>query len=93
MIISEIQIEDLINKRSPKSVKEINVLRANGQLPVNVQVGATCGIYALQAAFQIKGSPIAPRPESVPLTTPLAAGGPKTYLAGILYAGLPKSTA
>jgi hypothetical protein len=60
MIISELQIEDLINKRSPKSVKEINVLRANGQLPVNVQVGATCGIYALQAAFQIKGSPIAP---------------------------------
>jgi hypothetical protein len=60
MIISEVQIEDLINKRSPKSVKEINVLRANGQLPVNVQVGATCGIYALQAAFQIKGSPIAP---------------------------------
>ena len=62
MMISEAEIEDLVNKRSPKSVKEINVLRANGQLPVNVQVGATCGIYASSSCVSDQGwfSPIAP---------------------------------
>src|SRR6476660_2111547 len=55
------EIEDRI--RNPKTYKitKIQVLRARGQLPENEQVGATCGIYALQAAFDIKGLRVAPR--------------------------------
>jgi hypothetical protein len=92
MIISAAQIEDLINKRSPKSVKEISVLRAMG-LPVNVQVGATCGIYALQAAFQIKGSPIAPPARKHSFDDPTGGWRTKNKSRGVLCAGLPKSTA
>src|SRR5258708_37018665 len=55
------EIEDRIKNPKTYKITKIQVLRARGQLPENEQVGATCGIYALEAAFDIKGIIIAPR--------------------------------
>jgi len=55
------EIEDRIKNPKTYKITKIQVLRARGQLPENEQVGATCGIYALQAAFDIKGLRVAPR--------------------------------
>jgi hypothetical protein len=55
------EIEDRIKNPKTYKITKIQVLRARGKLPENKQVGATCGIYALQAAFDIKGNRIAPR--------------------------------
>src|SRR5712672_164752 len=55
------EIEDRIKNPKTYKITKIQVLRARGKLPENEQVGATCGIYALQAAFDIKGNRIAPR--------------------------------
>jgi hypothetical protein len=59
--MTDAEIEDRINHPKKYDITKIQVLRARGQLPENEQVGPTCGIYALQAAFDIKGNRIAPR--------------------------------
>jgi hypothetical protein len=79
------EIEDRIKNPKTYKITKIQVLRARGQLPENEQVGATCGIYALQAAFDIKGLRVAPESGS------LATGGPTPqFLENIPYAGRPK---
>jgi hypothetical protein len=65
-LISDAEIQKLINEPDRNNVAKIEVLRAEGQLPINKQVGATCGIYALDAAFQIRGLKIAPRKNGDP---------------------------
>lgn len=54
------EIEDEIKNHARYGITKIRVLRAEGQIPVNKQVGATCGIYALDAALRIQGHDIAP---------------------------------
>jgi hypothetical protein len=63
MLISETQIDDKINNPASYGITKIRVLRARGKLPVNKQVGPTCGIYALDAAIRIQGIEVAPRNE------------------------------
>jgi hypothetical protein len=56
------EIEDRIKNPAFYGIAKIRVLRDKlNRLPVNKQVGATCGIYALQAALQMQGDKIAPR--------------------------------
>ena len=56
------EIQDRINNPSKHGITKIRLLRdKRNQLPVNKQVGATCGIYALQAPLQIQGDRVAPR--------------------------------
>ena len=58
------EIEGRINNPAKHGITKIHVLRDKGnQLPVNQQVGATCGIYALDAALRIQGIEVAPRNE------------------------------
>jgi hypothetical protein len=59
--MSSNEIEDRIKKPASYGITKISVLRAGTQLPVNKQVGATCGIYALQAALHIQNCKVAPR--------------------------------
>jgi hypothetical protein len=59
--MTSIEIEDRIKNPASYGITKISVLRAGGQIPTNQQVGATCGIYALQAALHIQGCKIAPR--------------------------------
>jgi hypothetical protein len=68
MLLSVKDIIGRADKPSEFKIEEIRVLRAaNGLLPVNHQVGATCAIYALDAGLQIRGQMIAPpRKRDVP---------------------------
>jgi hypothetical protein len=59
--MSQALIEDHVNRPERHNVKEIKVLRVGDELPINQQVGATCGIYALDAAMRIRGIEWAPR--------------------------------
>jgi hypothetical protein len=61
MLISGDEIEALVRDPARHQAAKIKVLLAKGQLPVNRQVGPTCGIYALDAAFQVQGQMVAPR--------------------------------
>ena len=61
MLITAEEIEKLSKRPDKHSVEKIKVLRDDGELPTNHQVGATCGIYALDAALQIRGLMYAPR--------------------------------
>ncbi|MCB1908523.1 MAG: hypothetical protein KDH15_14230 [Rhodocyclaceae bacterium] len=61
MEMSYEEVEDMA--RHPHGQEPtIKVLRVptDGSLPVNVQVGPTCGIYALDAAFALRGKRVAP---------------------------------
>jgi hypothetical protein len=60
LLLSGNAIYERIQNPGQFKIKEIKVLRAGGKLPRNDQVGGTCGIYALDAAFQIKGKIVAP---------------------------------
>ena len=59
------EIEYRIKNPASYGITKIRVLLAGRQLPVNKQVGATCGIYALQAALEIQGERIAPRKQAL----------------------------
>ena len=61
MRMSQTSIEDHVSRPDRHNVKQIKVLRVGNELPMNYQVGATCGIYALDAAMQIQGIQWAPR--------------------------------
>lgn len=61
MLVSGNEIKALIENPGAQEVEAIKVLLAHNKLPINEQVGPTCGIYALDAAFQIQGKMIAPR--------------------------------
>jgi hypothetical protein len=61
MLITAEEIEELELSKEKNDVAKIKVLRAHGELPINEQVGATCGIYALDAALRIRGLMYAPR--------------------------------
>ena len=54
-------IESMVAGRTEYKFKEIKVLRVGNELPENEQIGATCGIYALDAALKIRGKDVAPR--------------------------------
>jgi hypothetical protein len=56
------EVEDRINNPARYGITKIRVLRVGAKLPVNKQVGATCGMYALQAALLIQGCTVAPPP-------------------------------
>jgi Actin maturation protease-like, C-terminal domain len=61
------EIEELVANPKRFSIEDIKVLRyENDGLPDNTQVGPTCGIYALQAAIQIRGELVAPRRRALP---------------------------
>jgi hypothetical protein len=60
MLITDGEIEEL-ERNKEKNAAKIKVLRAHGELPINKQAGATCGIYALDAALRIRGLMYAPR--------------------------------
>jgi hypothetical protein len=67
MLISDDQIEAYVKEPGQYSINDIKVLRGEGEwLPWNKQSGPTCGIYALDAAFQIRGQMIAPRKRLLP---------------------------
>ena len=61
MIVTEDEIEEMVAKPQEHSIRRIEICRAGADLPYNRQVGPTCGIYALDAAFKIRGKYIAPR--------------------------------
>lgn len=62
METSVVEIEDMLKVPASHSIAKIKVLRdMDGKVPYNKQVGATCGIYALDAALQIQGQKFAAR--------------------------------
>jgi hypothetical protein len=55
------KIEDQIARPADYKIVDIKVLKAWNEIPINDQVGPTCGIYGLDAALQIQGKSFAPR--------------------------------
>jgi hypothetical protein len=55
------KIEQMVLGPAARKIADIKVLRTWGSIPSNEQAGPTCGIYALDAALQIKGIFHAPR--------------------------------
>jgi len=61
MLTTAERIDDQIAHPGTYKILDIKVLKAHAQIPVNVQAGPDCGIYALNAALQIRGKAFAPR--------------------------------
>src|ERR1700730_681853 len=70
MLTTAETIDDQIAHPGTYRISDIKVLKAYDQIPVNAQAGPDCGIYALNAALQIRGKAFAPRKLNRDHTTP-----------------------
>jgi hypothetical protein len=82
------EIQDRINNPGKHGITKIHVLRdKRNQLPVNKQVGTTCGIYALDAALRIQAIEFAPRKRERTAATPPGSIREKAKAMGLTKIG------